>query len=79
MPHPLSTLLVTLSLCTGAYAYGQELQNQKPNILLIIADDLSKTLPLYGDSTITTPGMDGLAEDGVVFERAYCTASSCTP
>src|SRR5690606_7135004 len=53
--------------------------HKKPNILLIIADDLSKTLPLYGDSTITTPGMDVLAKDGVVFERAYCTASSCTP
>lgn len=79
MPHPVSTLLVSLLLCTASYAYGQELQNQRPNILLIIADDLSKTLPLYGDSTITTPGMDGLAKDGVVFERAYCTASSCTP
>src|SRR5690606_34085772 len=79
MPHPVRTLLIVLSLCTASCAFGQELQNQKPNILLIIADDLSKTLPLYGDSTITTPGMDSLAKDGVVFERAYCTASSCTP
>jgi len=54
-------------------------QTKRPNILLIIADDLSKTLPLYGDKTITTPGMDGVARDGVIFERAYCTASSCTP
>lgn len=55
------------------------LQGQRPNILLIIADDLSKTLPLYGDQTIVTPGMNGVAKDGVVFDHAYCTASSCTP
>lgn len=79
MTHPVSTLLITLSLCVASYAFGQDLLQQKPNILLIIADDLSKTLPLYGDHTITTPGMDELAKDGVVFERAYCTASSCTP
>ena len=72
-------LFITLSLGIASYAFGQESQNPKPNILLIIADDLSKTLPLYGDSTINTPGMAGVAEDGVVFERAYCTASSCTP
>lgn len=93
--HPIRTLLITLNFCAVSYAFGQELQhdqstpanlsasitsqNKKPNILLIIADDLSKTLALYGDSTITTPGMDGVAKDGVVFERAYCTASSCTP
>ncbi|WP_345235409.1 sulfatase [Olivibacter ginsenosidimutans] len=94
MIHPIRICLIILSFCGTSYAFGQESQNQqdapsttmvssgqnkKPNILLIIADDLSKTLPLYGDSTITTPGMDGVAKDGVVFERAYCTASSCTP
>jgi len=95
MIHPVKTLLIALSVCSVSYAFGQELQNRqaaasgqatgvgnlskKPNILLIIADDLSKTVPLYGDNTITTPGMDGVAKDGVVFERAYCTASSCTP
>ncbi|QNL47864.1 sulfatase [Olivibacter sp. SDN3] len=78
--HPFIILLVALQLCTASYAFGQAANNnRKPNILLIIADDLSKTLPLYGDSTITTPGMDAVAKDGVVFERAYCTASSCTP
>lgn len=71
-------LLIALNFCAASYTFGQSLK-EKPNILVIIADDLSKTLPLYGDSTITTPGIDGVAKDGVVFNRAYCTASSCTP
>lgn len=77
--YPVRLLLFAFYFCIPPYAFGQVQQNKKPNILLIIADDLSKTLPLYGDSTITTPGMDSVAEDGVVFDRAYCSAASCTP
>jgi len=84
MVHPIITVLIALHIGTASCAFGQTTvsvtnHNKKPNILLIIADDLSKTLPLYGDSTITTPGMNTVAKDGVAFERAYCTASSCTP
>ncbi len=77
----LKQLAFTITLCvlSGLQAYGQVGRNSKPNILLIIADDLSKTIPLHGDSTISTPGMDAVARDGIVFDRAYCTASSCTP
>ena len=83
----LTRVLLTLCYCCAvSYSFGQGLEtannasdHKKPNILLIIADDLSKTLPVYGDSTIATPGIGGVAGDGVVFERAYCTASSCTP
>ncbi|SEK82166.1 Arylsulfatase A [Olivibacter domesticus] len=77
--YPVRLLLFTFYFCIPPYAFGQVKQNKKPNILLIIADDLSKTLPLYGDSTITTPGMDGVAKNGVVFDHAYCSAASCTP
>ena len=86
MTHLNKVLLTALCCCAVSYLSGQELEtantagtHKKPNILLIIADDLSKTLPIYGDSTITTPGIAGVATGGVVFERAYCTASSCTP
>jgi len=54
-------------------------QKKPANILVIIADDMSKTAGIYGDKTISTPGIDGVAKDGVVFENAHCAAASCTP
>ena len=52
---------------------------KRPNILLIIADDMSLNAGIYGEQAIKTPGMDGVAASGVYFNNAYCTASSCTP
>ena len=52
---------------------------RSPNILIILADDMSKSAGAYGDNVIKTPGIDSLAKEGIVFERAFCTASSCTP
>lgn len=52
---------------------------QRPNILLIIADDMSMNAGIYGDHTIETPAIDAIGKDGVIFQSAHCTASSCTP
>ncbi len=42
-----------------------------PNILLITVDTLrADRLGCYGSKTVATPAMDGLARDGVLFERA---------
>ncbi len=51
----------------------------KPNILLIIADDLGPQLGCYGDATAKTPYIDQLAATGVRFTRAHVTAASCSP
>lgn len=52
---------------------------QKPNIILIVADDHGqRDLGCYGHPAISTPNLDALAEEGVVFNRAYATAPSCT-
>ena len=51
----------------------------KPNILFIIADDLATRLGCYGDKAALTPNLDRLASEGVVFNRAYCQGSVCTP
>ncbi|MDX1284463.1 MAG: sulfatase, partial [Draconibacterium sp.] len=51
-----------------------------PNLVLIIADDLSwDDLGCYGHPTIRTPGIDKLAKDGMRFDNAFLTASSCSP
>jgi len=43
----------------------------RPNILLIIVDDLRTTLGCYGDTNAYTPNIDALAKDGIVFSEAF--------
>ena len=53
---------------------------KRPNIVFIIADDASwKHFGAYGNTQIKTPNIDKLAEEGVVFENAFVSASSCSP
>lgn len=52
----------------------------KPNILLINIDDLGwKDVGYMGSSYYETPNIDELAEDGMVFSRAYASAANCAP
>jgi N-sulfoglucosamine sulfohydrolase len=50
----------------------------KRNILLVIADDLGKSIGCYGDTTIRTPNLDRLAAEGTVFENAFASTASCS-
>lgn len=51
----------------------------KPNVLLIMSDDLAATLGCYGFPQALTPNLDALASRGVLFERAYCQFPHCNP
>ena len=52
----------------------------KPNIVIILADDLGYgDLGCYGATKIKTPNMDRLAQQGVRFTEAYAPSSTCTP
>lgn len=54
-------------------------KTQRPNILFIMVDDLSKEwTSCYGAEDIKTPNVDRLAETGLKFENAYSMAQ-CTP
>ncbi|MGZ0173650.1 MAG: sulfatase, partial [Planctomycetales bacterium] len=52
-------------------------QAERPDILMIVVDDLRPMLGCYGDARIKTPNIDRLARRGVVFERAYCQYAKC--
>nr|WP_286177522.1 sulfatase-like hydrolase/transferase [Rhodopirellula sp. JC639] len=52
---------------------------RKPNVLFIAVDDLRPTMGCYGDKTAITPQMDGLADRGMRFNRAYCQVAVCNP
>jgi arylsulfatase A-like enzyme len=52
----------------------------KPNILLIISDDLNNWIgPLGGNPQAQTPNLDKLASRGVTFRSAHCPAPLCNP
>ena len=52
----------------------------RPNILWIYAEDLSPWLGCYGDAVNQggTPHIDSIAEQGVLFERAFAPAPVCS-
>ncbi len=64
-------LLITASCSTEKSA--------KPNILLILVDDLRPALGAYGDSVAITPHLDRLAGKGLRFDRAYSNQAVCAP
>ncbi|KPL16398.1 MAG: hypothetical protein AMS23_01020 [Bacteroides sp. SM1_62] len=50
-----------------------------PNILWITCEDISPALGCYGDTYANTPVLDQLAEEGLMYSRAYATAPICSP
>ncbi|WP_099372476.1 arylsulfatase [Sphingobacterium sp. 1.A.5] len=71
--YPLLFGLVLLSVCL----FGQ---SKKPNIVLILADDLGYgDLGPYGQKKIETPTIDSLAKKGMLFTDFYAGAPVCAP
>ena len=69
---------VVFAVLTGA-ALISPLAVGKPNVLLILVDDLKPALGCYGDSAARTPSMDALARRGMRFDLAYCNQAVCAP
>ncbi|QHT65585.1 sulfatase [Rhodocytophaga rosea] len=52
----------------------------KPNIVVILADDLGYTdLASYGNKIVQTPNIDALGKEGIRFTQAYSSAPICSP
>ncbi len=53
---------------------------KKPNIIILLADDLGKyDISLYGGKSTPTPQIDSLAASGVTFTDGYVSSSICSP
>jgi iduronate 2-sulfatase len=51
----------------------------RPNVLLILVDDLKPAMGAYGDRAAVTPNLDKLAAGGMRFDLAYCNVAVCAP
>jgi len=66
-------------LLAGLTAAALGAQPKRPNILLILADDLGyECLSCYGSQTYKTPNLDRLAAEGMLFRYAFAQPL-CTP
>ncbi len=77
MKNDLVKYLFLSGLVTNSYVMDAK---SPPNIVLIIADDVSwNDFGCYGNEVVKTPNIDRLAREGLRFDNVYVTASSCSP
>ena len=70
---------VLFALATLASGSASGLEAQRPNVILILADDLgSGDLSCYGGRSAPTPHLDRMAAEGVRFETFFAMPL-CTP
>lgn len=61
-------------------AFGAPATAARPNIVLLLADDLGYgDIGAYGGRDVPTPHIDRLAREGVTFTDAYVTCPACAP
>ncbi len=71
---------------TNVLAFGETalptpsaIGEKRPNILVIMAEDMSSKVGAFGDAVAVTPNLDKLAAQGVRFSNVYTTAGVCAP
>jgi len=68
------------SFCMNKPIWAKENSSTKPNILLILADDLGYAdLGITGCKDIATPHIDSIAVNGVRFSNGYVSCPVCSP
>ncbi len=76
----MSKLRILLVALVGSLFTQSIAAADKPNIIVIMADDLGYgDLSCYGATALKTPNIDKLASEGIRFTSGYCSASTCTP
>lgn len=61
----------------GCSSEGSE--EDRPNIIWIVSEDNSPLIGAYGDEFATTPNIDRMADEGLLYELAFATAPVCAP
>jgi arylsulfatase A-like enzyme len=72
--------LIPIGIFTTATLSAQESKEQeRPNIIVFIADDAGMDFGCYGNLSIKTPHIDRLAAQGVKFNKAFLTSPQSSP
>ncbi len=71
--------LLFTTLLFSNFFLGNAQTTAPPNILWIVSEDNSPLIGAYGDSFATTPNIDKLASEGVLYTNAFATAPVCAP
>ncbi|MEA4915985.1 arylsulfatase [Proteiniphilum sp.] len=78
--HSILSVGTLIAFPLQAQKMADERKAEKPNIVLIYADDIGwGDLSCYGAHRVTTPHVDALAENGVRFLNAHSAAATSTP
>ncbi len=76
----LCTALAALPVVLAAGCKEEKSEAKRPNIIVILADDLGYgDMSAYGATSVKTPNLDRLANEGVCFTSGYATSATSTP
>ena len=76
-PLTVAAMLLCIAPASREAAHGQA---RRPNILLIVSDDVGYAdIGAYGSREIPTPNIDRLAAGGIRFTDAYVSGPYCSP
>lgn len=74
----LQIILLGVLICYSSTAFARE--TEKPNIIILLADDLGyRDLSCYGSTQVYTPNIDKLATEGMRFTDFYAGSAVCSP
>ena len=70
----------TVALLMGSFACAENSSSDRPNVILILVDDLGwKDLGCQGSEYYETPHIDALAAGGMRFTQGYAACAVCSP
>ncbi|MEJ7693755.1 sulfatase [Daejeonella sp.] len=73
-------LKATFVCLLTAYSISVNAQPEKPNIVLILIDDMGfRDVGFNGSDFYQTPNINALAKEGMIFTNAYAAAGNCAP
>jgi arylsulfatase A-like enzyme len=80
----LPILALTLSQCsyltpTQVDSHDGPRLPKTPNILWLVAEDLSPIIPPFGDNTVATPNLTRLANEGIRYTQVFSSSGVCSP
>ena len=79
LKHKRVKSVVALLLLSFVLVANSVAAKPKPNILLIMAEDMSSRVGAFGDTVAITPNLDRLARTSIRFPNTFTTAGVCAP